>query len=87
MAESAGYPSSAYVDSAILFFGFNFAYHKFVYRHNLHKAKFVSFMLINLFSSHCIVEAFHPGVIRYYTAAYNNTLEYQHRANMNHHLK
>ena len=65
---------------AIVFFGANFIYHRNVFRRDLSKLGFGAFLLINAFTSYAAVEALNPAVARYYAAAYNNTLEYQHRA-------
>ena len=80
LADNVEYPKTAYLDMAIVFFGVNFAYHKFIFRQNLSKGAFGMFLLVNMFTSYSVVEAFHPGVIRYYSAALNNTLEFQHRS-------
>ena len=79
-ADGVAYPQTAYAEMAIVWFGANFLYHRNVFRRDLSKMGFGAFLLINAFTSFHVVESFNPAVIRYYAAAYNNTLEYQHRA-------
>ena len=87
IAENISYPKTAYLEMALVFFGANFVYHRNIFRRNLSKFGFVTFMLINAFTSWNIVEAFNPSVIRYYTAAFNNTFEMQHKAAKSQYLK
>ena len=79
-ADGVAYPQTAYAEMAIVFFGANFLYHRNVFRRDLSKMGFGAFLAINAFTSYMAVEALNPAVARYYAAAYNNTLEYQHRA-------
>ena len=87
LADSAGYPTTAYAEMAIVFFGANFLYHRNVFRRDLSKLGFGAFLLINAYTSYNLVEALNPSVIRYYAAAYNNTIEYQHRSVKGHFLR
>ena len=74
-AEHVSYPTIAYAEMAIVFFGANFVYHRSVFRRDLSKLGFGAFLLINAFTSYTTVEALNPAVARYYAAAFNNTLE------------
>ena len=80
--DDVEYPKLAMVEMAAIFFGANFCYHKAVYRTNLKKLNFFSFLFINALASYNITEATNASVARYYAAAYNNTVEMEHRAKL-----
>jgi hypothetical protein len=77
------YPKIVYLEGLLFFFGANFLYHQNVFRANQNRLQFLGFLLVNAFTSYQLAEATNIGVSRHYAAAYNNTLEYQHRAALN----
>ena len=81
--DGVSYPTLAYLEMTALFFGGNFVYHKNIFRRNNNKFAFGGFLLINVFTSYAITEATNPNVARYYAAAYNNTLELEHKKTLN----
>eukprot|EP00347_Sterkiella_histriomuscorum_P023913 403332953 len=81
------YPKIAYLECLTLFFGANFIYHQNVYRQNWNRPQFAAFLLVNLFTSFQLTEATNMEVARYYASIYNNTLEFQHRAQVNQRLR
>jgi hypothetical protein len=83
LVHTAEYPKIVYLESLLIFFGANFLYHQNVFRQNKNRLQFAGFLLANLFTSYQLAEATNIGATRYYAALYNNTLEYQHRAQLN----
>ncbi len=71
----------------MIFFGANFLFHQNVFRANQNRLQFGGFLLANLFTSYQIAEATNVGATRYYAALYNNTIEFQHRAQLNQKLR
>lgn len=87
MVRNVRYPKLAYLECLTLFFGSNFLYHQNVYRQNWNRPQFALFLLVNLFTSYQITEATNIEVSRYYAALYNNTLEFDHRAQITQKLR
>ena len=87
LVHTAEYPKIVYLESLLIFFGANFLYHQNVFRQNKNRLQFAGFLLANLFTSYQLAEATNIGATRYYAALYNNTLEYQHRAQLNQKLR
>ena len=84
---SPGYPPIVYLETAMIFFGANFLFHQNVFRRSANRAHFAGFMLVNLCTSFHIAESFNLQAARYYAAAYNNTVEVVHRADMHEKLR
>jgi hypothetical protein len=87
LVQTAEYPRMVYMESLLIFFGANFLYHQNVFRQNKNRLQFAGFLLANLFTSYQLSEATNIGATKYYAALYNNTLEYQHRAQLNQKLR
>lgn len=87
LVRTAEYPKIVYVESLLLFFGANYLFHQNVFRANQNRLQFAGFLLVNLFTSFQIAEATNVAATRYYAALYNNTREYQHRAQLNQKLR
>ena len=83
LVQSTAYPKIVYLEGLLFFFGANFLYHQHVFRANQNRLQFLGFLAVNAFTSFQLAEATNLGANRYYAAAYNNTLEYQHRAAVN----
>ena len=87
IVNNVEYPKMVYLEGLIFFFGANFLYHQHVFRANQNRLQFAGFLLVNLFTSYNLAEATNIGVTRYYAALYNNTMEFQHRAQVNQRLR
>ena len=87
LVHTAEYPKIVYLESLLIFFGANFLYHQNVFRANRNRLQFGGFLLANLFTSYQLAEATNIGCTNYYAALYNNTLEFQHRAQLNQKLR
>jgi hypothetical protein len=83
LAQNVEYPKIVYLEGLLIFFGANFLYHQNIFRANQNKFQFFVFLAVNAFTSFQLAEATNIGVSRHYAAAYNNTMEYQHRAALN----
>lgn len=83
IVRSVEYPKIVYLEGLLFFFGANYLFHQNVFRSNQNRLQFLGFLLVNAFTSYQLAEATNIGVSRHYAAAYNNTLEYQHRAALN----
>lgn len=81
--KGAEYPKIVYLEGLLFFFGANFLYHQNVFRANQNRLQFAAFLAVNAFTSFQLAEATNVGASRYYAALYNNTQEYQHRAQLN----
>jgi hypothetical protein len=87
LIHNAEFPKIVYLEGLLFFFGANFLYHQNVFRANQNRLQFAAFLFVNAFTSYQLAEATNIGVSRYYAALYNNTMEYQHRANINQRLR
>ena len=87
LVRGVEYPKIVYLEGLLFFFGANFLYHQHVFRANQNRLQFLGFLLVNAFTSTQLAEATNIGAARYYAAAYNNTVEYQHRARINQRLR
>jgi len=87
LVKGSEYPKIVYLEAALFFFGANFLFHQHVFRANKNKLQFTGFLLANLFTSYQLAEATNIGAMRYYAGIYNNTLEFQHRAQVNQRLR
>ena len=83
LAGNVHYPTFTYLEMAGVFFAANFGYHMAVFRRRQNKAHFGAFMLVNAFTSYNLCEFASPGVVNYYAAAFNNTVEETHRKQVN----
>ncbi len=81
------YPPIVYLESLMLFFGANFLFHQNVFRRSGNRAHFIAFMVVNGFTSYNICEALSRDAARYHASAFNNTLELEHRADMQEKLR
>ena len=87
MIEGTDYPRSIYAQMLVVFFGANLMYHKNIFRMNGNRPQFFMFMLANAFTSYQLAELTSLSVIDRDAAAFNNTLEIQHRAALNERLR
>ena len=87
LVNNVEYPKIVYLESLLFFFGANFLFHQNVFRASQNRLQFGAFMLVNLFTSYQLAEATNGASLRYYAALYNNTKEYQHRAQINQRLR
>lgn len=87
LVREVEYPKIVYLEGLLFFFGANFLYHHHVFKSNQNKLQFAGFLLVNLFTSYQLAEATNMGAQRYYAALYNNSIEYQHRAQVNQRLR
>ena len=81
------YPPIVYLESAMIFFGANFLFHQNVFRRAGNRVQFAVFMGVNAFTSYQIAECMNEQAARYHASAFNNTMELEHRANMNEKLR
>ena len=81
------YPPIVYLESALIFFGANFLFHQNVFRRSGNRAHFAAFMMVNAFTSYNISEGLNEQAARYHASAFNNTLELEHRNNMQEKLR
>lgn len=84
---STSYPKMVYIESLLIFFGANFLFHQNVFRASQNRLQFLGFLAVNAFTSYQLAETLNHSVIRYYTAGYNNTMEMNHRAELNARLR
>ena len=84
---SPKYPHLVYLESALIFFGANFLFHQNVFRRSGNRAQFAIFMGVNAFTSFNIAECLSVQAAQYHASAFNNTLEMEHRANMQERLR
>ena len=87
MVYALAYPRTVYAQMMVIFFGANLAYHRSVFRVNGNRPQFFMFMLANAFTSYQLAEATNLTVIDKEAAAYNNTIEQAHRAQLNEKLR
>jgi hypothetical protein len=82
MEEAPVYPKAVYLETLFLWMGGNFIYHQRVFRQNQMRVGFTLFMLVNLWTSQQVAEAFNPYVHQHIAAALNNLDETEHRKKM-----
>jgi hypothetical protein len=87
LVKGTEYPKIVYLEGLLFFFGANFFYHQHVFRANQNRLQFAGFLLVNLFTSFQLAEATNISATRYYAALYNNSMEFQHRAQLNQRLR
>lgn len=87
LVEVEAKPSTVYLEALMFFMGANFLFHQNIFRKAGNSYHFAGFMLINAWTSYQVAEATNYAVIRRYATMYNNTLEMQHRAELNKRLR
>ena len=85
--NTPAYPPLVYLETALIFFGANFLFHQNVFRRSGNRAHFAAFMAVNAFTSFNISEAASLQAARHHASAFNNTMEMEHRANMQEKLR
>lgn len=83
LVSNTEYPKIVYLEGLLFFFGANFLFHQNVFRATQNRLQFLGFLAVNAFTSYQLAEALNVGVVRHYAAAYNNTIEMRHRAELN----
>ena len=81
------YPPIVYLESMLIFFGANFLFHQNVFRRSGNRAQFAAFLAVNAFTSFNIAEAMSDQAHRYHATAFNNTIELEHRTNIQEKLR
>ena len=74
---------SLYLETLVYFFGANFAFHHSVFRSQGSRPQFAAFMLVNVFTSYQLAQFTNYHEMARMGAMLNNTLEMEHRANLN----
>lgn len=87
VVECPKYPPIVYLESMMIFLGANFLFHQNVFRRSGNRFQFAAFMLVNGFTSYNISEAMNSQAALYHASAFNNTLELEHRADVNEKLR
>eukprot|EP00351_Strombidinopsis_sp_SopsisLIS2011_P000639 CAMPEP_0116871438 /NCGR_PEP_ID=MMETSP0463-20121206/1803_1 /TAXON_ID=181622 /ORGANISM="Strombidinopsis sp, Strain SopsisLIS2011" /LENGTH=103 /DNA_ID=CAMNT_0004509889 /DNA_START=25 /DNA_END=336 /DNA_ORIENTATION=- len=87
MIRASEFPSTLYAQTLVYFFGANLMYHKHIFRTTGNRVAFSLFMVANAFTSYQLAECTNLTIIDRDAAAYNNTLEVEHRAQINQKLR
>lgn len=81
------YPPMVFLESALIFFGANFLFHQNVFRRSGNRPHFAAFMAVNAFTSYNISEAMNPEAHKHHASAFNNTIELEHRTEIQEKLR